>query len=128
MQVRGKAQVLIACSDAEGRRVLSRALAECGLKAVLAPSVAGARSILARGNVAMVFCAAELDDGRFKDVLQAARQSGSAVPVIVASRSDDTRQYLEAMQSGAFDYVATPCHRSEVERIVSNALRRVVAA
>ena len=121
-------QVLIACSEPEGRRALTRALAECGLETVFVPTVAGARSILAQGRVSLVFCAAELTDGKFGDVLRAAQLAGHKVPVIVASRSDDTRKYLDAMRSGAFDYVATPCRRDEMERIVAHALHKVEAA
>lgn len=105
-----------------------RALAGCGVETVFAPTVARALAILTRGGVSLVFCAAELTDGRFHDILRATTQTGLQVPVIVASRSDDTRSYLDAMRSGAYDYVATPCQRSEVEWIVANALHRMVAA
>lgn len=121
-------RVLIACSDPEGRRALTSALAGCGLKPVYAPTVAGARAVLAHRRVSVVFCASELADGRFQDVLAAAKQTHREVPVIVASRSDDTGQYLEAMRAGAFDYVATPCRRRDVERIIANALHRIIAA
>jgi DNA-binding NtrC family response regulator len=124
----GRPEVLIACSDPEGRRALTQALTGCGLKPVYALSVAGARSVLARGRVSLVFCAAELADGPYDEVLRAAKQAAHEVPVIVASHSDDTRQYLDAMRSGAFDYVATPCRPQEVERIVTHALHRTVAA
>ena len=124
----GRPEVLIACSDPEGRKALTNALADCGLKPVYAPTVATARSVLERGRVSLVFCATKFPDGRFDDVLRLAKRPGHEVPVIVASRSDDTPQYLEVMRSGAFDYVATPCRRAEVERIVANALHRTVAA
>lgn len=121
-------EVLIACSDPEGRKALTRALAGCDLKPVYAPTVASARSVLARGGVSLVFCATDLIDGRFDEVLRAAKQAGREVPVIVASPSADTQKYLEAMRSGAFDYVATPCRKSDVEWIVENALHRTAAA
>lgn len=121
-------QVLIACSDAEGRKTLARALAVCDLRPVYAPTVSGVGSVLARGAVSLVFCTPELSDGKFQDVLRVVKESGRDVPVIVASRSADTAQYLEAMRSGAFDYVATPCQRSEVEHVVHNALHRTAAA
>lgn len=120
--------VLIACSDPEGRKTLAQALTGCGLRTVYAPTVAGAKTVLAHRRVSLVFCASELADGRFSDVLNAAQQVGRSVPVVVASRSDDTRQYMEAMRSGAFDYVATPCRHDEVERIVAHALHRTEAA
>ena len=84
--------------------------------------------MLAREPVQIVFCEAGLIDGTFRDVLRAVRGAGSKVPVVVASRVDDTREYIEAMGLGAFDYIACPYRHSEVERIVSSALREVTGA
>lgn len=119
----GSPKVLLACTDPESRRILSSLLDQCGLKTVVSSSVRESRRILARGGVAMIFCEARLADGSFREVLRDAGAPEQKVPVVVASRLDDTNQYLEAMRLGAFDFIASPYRRSEVEWIVHNALR-----
>ena len=124
----GRSQVLIASSDPEGRQALMSVLAQCGLEPVFSSTVREARAILAREAIRLVFCEACLADGNFRDLLGAAELTRARVPVVVASRLDDTTQYLEAMRSGAFDFIARPYRRAEVEWIISNALRKVAAA
>ena len=116
-------KVLLTCSDAESRQALEPVLAACGVKTVFSNSLSEARAQLRRGGVSLVVCAAELRDGGFRDVLREASLAKHAVPVVVASRSVDTRVYMEAMVAGAFDFVAVPCRQSDVEYIVNNALR-----
>jgi len=118
----GPPKVLLACTDPESRQTLNSLLGQCGVQTVVSSSVRESRRILARGGVAMVFCEARLADGSFREVLRQAGSTSQRVPVVVASRLDDTNQYLEAMRLGAFDFIACPYRRSEVEWIVQNAL------
>ena len=60
--------------------------------------------------------------------MRLAAASGVHPPVVVTSRLDDTSQYLEAMRLGAFDFMARPFRRSEIEWIVQNAMRKTVVA
>ena len=118
----GPPKVLLACADPENRRALTSLLGQCGVQTVVSSSVRESRRILARGGVAMVFCEARLADGSFQEVLRDAGVPQQHVPVVVTSRLDDTNEYLEAMRLGAFDFIACPYRRSEVEWIVQNAL------
>ncbi len=124
----GRPKVLVACSDPENRQTLLASLSQCGLDPVSSSTVREARAILSRQVIPLVICAADLVDGSFRDVLRAARAAETKIPVVVASRRDDTAEYLEAMQLGAFDFIACPYKRSEVEWIVSNALRKMAVA
>lgn len=124
----GRSQVLVACSDPESWRTLLGVLAQCGLEPVFSSTVSEAREILAGQSVLLVFCEADLADGSFHDVLRAAETAEAKIPVVVASRRDDTAEYLEAMGSGAFDFIACPFRSAEVEWIVSHVLRKVGAA
>jgi DNA-binding NtrC family response regulator len=118
-------RALIACHDPESRRALSGLLSECGLETVVSSTVREVRAHLARHPLAVVFCGESLADGTFREVLRAAEAAQPHVPVVVASRLDDTQEYLEAMRLGAFDFIATPYRRSEVEWIVHHALHGV---
>ena len=126
----GRLQVLVACSDPESRRILLTLLAHCGFEPLSSSTVREARAMLFEQPVSLVICSTDLADGNFRDILQAAGASAARTPVVVASRSDDTSEYLEAMRLGAFDFIACPYRQSEVEWIVGRALQRaaVVAA
>ena len=75
-----------------------------------------------------MFCEVGLPDGDFRDLLGKVTGLAIKVPVVVASRLDDWDAYLEAMQLGAFDYIARPYRQAEVEWIVSRALRMASVA
>lgn len=64
------------------------------------------------------------------DVLQNLRASTHArdVPIIVLSPYADTHSKIEALDSGADDYVATPCDTGELRAHIRALLRRVPRA
>jgi len=121
-------KVLVISCDAEGTSVLGAFLRACGMKAVFCESVQECRAALEPGDVTLVFCDSCLKDGDYREVMRLAAASGVHPPVVVTSRLDDTSQYLEAMRLGAFDFMARPFRRSEIEWIVQNAMRKTVVA
>jgi DNA-binding NtrC family response regulator len=118
-------QVLVASSDPVNGHSLEVLLADCGLEAVVASSLEEVCTHLAGETISLVVCDAQLTDGSFREILQFAESS--RIPVVVASRLPDTRQYLEAMRLGAFDFIASPYRRTELQQIVFNALQQSVA-
>jgi DNA-binding NtrC family response regulator len=68
----------------------------------------------------VIFTAMEPADERWFDVLGLASRLGKQ-PVIVASRVIDLRFYLDAMDRGAFDYVAAPFEPRGLGYIVDSA-------
>ena len=119
-------RVSVVSSDPDNGRKLGSILSECGLDPVLAATLEEAQSLLAKRDVSLVFCDAELADGTFRELLRLTESA--KIPVVVASRVHETLQYLEAMRLGAFDFIASPYRRSEVEHIVASALHRPNAA
>jgi len=69
-----------------------------------------------------VLCEDTLPDGSFRDVLHTLRLAGSGVPLVVCSLLGEIDEYLEAMESGAFDFIAPPFRPTELESIVNSAL------
>lgn len=118
-------RVLIALATPEARTAISRALPTSGLDPVFTSSVRELRSILSQESVDVVICEDRLNDGDYRDVLNVMASRLRRVPVVVASHVDDTREYLEAMKLGAFDFIAAPYRRAEVEWIIEHALGRV---
>ena len=119
-------RVLVVSSDSENGRKLGTILSECGLDPVPASTLEEAQALLAKRDALLVFCDAELANGTFHEVLRLAE--AVRIPVVVASRVHETLQYLEAMRLGAFDFIALPYRRSEVEHIVASALHPPNAA
>ena len=119
-------KVLLVSSDPANRQMLKSLLEECHLSPVICSTVSDARTRLARKRVPLVFCEAQLADGSFRDLLGAAAPE---IPkVVVTSRAGDTREYVEAMSLGAFDYISSPYRRSEVEWILSHVEESVGTA
>ncbi len=119
--------VLVASSDPEHQRAFGRLLEQCGLEPMYVTTVRAAAETFNRHRVALAFCADALPDGTFRDILDVARRAGAGVPVVIASRLDDTSEYVEAMSLGAFDFIASPFRRAEVEWIVNRALPHALA-
>ena len=124
----GRTRVLIALADPASRRALSSLLPQQDVEPVFAATLREARAVLTHEPVALVVCEDSLRDGTYRDLLPVARAVRRDIPVVVTSRVDNPEEYLEAMKLGAFDFVAEPFSRNELDRIVHNALNRVLAA
>jgi DNA-binding NtrC family response regulator len=120
----GIPQVLLVCSDPEGRGALAEAVAHFGVTTVSASSVREALATLAGEPIRLVLCDAHPPGGDVRDILAASRTARD-IPVVVASRLDSWDEYLKAMRWGAFDYIVYPFRREEVKWILEKALRVV---
>jgi len=74
----------------------------------------------------LVFTDTSLTDGTCLDIIRLARQAALPVNVIVASRIADLRLYIEAMEHGAFDFIAASCLISDLAYILHHAAENVV--
>ncbi len=121
-------RVLVALANPASQKALTNVLPGHGAVPVFASTMREARAVLSSEPIALVVCEDHLTDGNYRDLLPVAHAARRDVPVVVASRIDDPEEYLEAMRLGAFDFVAEPFSRAELERIVHNALNRALAA
>jgi DNA-binding NtrC family response regulator len=69
----------------------------------------------------VVLTEANLPDGNWRDVLALAQQVTPESEVIVTDRMADARFWAEALNLGAYDFLAQPFATSEVQRILHNA-------
>ncbi len=72
----------------------------------------------------LIFTDAVLADGTWADVLKLAEKEPLAQSVIVVSRHVDIPLYLDALESGASDFIVPPFRVAEVAYVVEGALRR----
>ncbi len=84
-------------------------LAGLGVKTVVARSCGEAALFLwGERPPHMVFTDRQLGDGTWADMVTIAAKAPAAVRVTVISRLVDIRLYLEALERGAFDFLAPP--------------------
>ena len=57
-------------------------------------------------------------DGDWKDVVHLAQGARQATNVIVVSRLEDVRLYLDTIDFGAFDFIAPPYQESDVSHLM----------
>jgi len=117
-------QVLVTGCDAGKRTALLNMLEEYGLEPMIASNVEETRQILERRPLHVVFCEDKLPDGGFREVLCLVKASRPEIQVVLSSMLGDVHEYIEAMNLGAFDFVAPPYRSSEIASIVDGAYSR----
>jgi len=114
--------------NSETLATLKGALERQGMSIVHAESRAQAKRMLGEQDpVPLVFTGTQLPDGTWADILAEAERAAQPVNVIVVARVVDTRFYVEAMETGAFDFLAPPFVSTDLAYVVQNALDNVVA-
>ena len=123
---------LLVYRNSDALRALQGELEQQGVHVVQAPSRAHARRQLDRANPApLVFTETHLPDGTWADILALAGRAALPVNVIVVADAVNTRLYVEAIEGGAFDFVAAPFDAEDVAYVTrcawDNALARRTA-
>jgi DNA-binding NtrC family response regulator len=118
-------RALLISSDGNNAGELAAALAQCGVSAVACSGWAPARVLLMEpATLDLLICEDRLHDGSFRDVLAFSKDSRVKLPVIVYSPSGDFAAYLEAMESGAFDFMVPPYRLTELQAILTDLERQ----
>src|SRR5208282_3756537 len=95
---------LLVHQNSETLATLKGALERQGMRVAHAESRAQAKRMLGGLNpVPLVFTDTQLPDGTWADILAVAEKATQHVNVIVVARIVDTRFYVEAIETGAFD-------------------------
>ncbi|MGA2118483.1 MAG: hypothetical protein ABSH56_27475 [Bryobacteraceae bacterium] len=84
-----------------------------------------ARHELEQRPYSVILSEAFLQDGKWLDVLDLAREYDGRVEVIVTDQDADARLWAEALNLGAYDVLSQPFYAPEVRRILHNACSRV---
>jgi DNA-binding NtrC family response regulator len=119
---------LLVHKNSETLATLKGALERQGMRIIHAESQAQAKRLLGGLNPApLVFTDTHLPDGTWTDVLAAAEKAKKPVNVIVVARVVNTRFYVEAIETGAFDFLAPPFNATDLAYVVRSAMDNVVA-
>ena len=98
------------------------------MQTIHAESRAQAQRLLGgRNPVPLVFTDTQLPDGTWADIVAVAGKAKLHVNVIVVARVVNTRFYVEAIESGAFDFLAPPFNATDLAYVVRSAQDNVIA-
>jgi len=127
-----KLSALLVYRTSETFSALKDHLQQQGVYVIHSESCAQAQRRLGSLNPApLVFTETQLPDGTWADILALAEHATFPVNVIVVSGVMDTRLYVEAIESGAFDFLAPPFNSTDLAYVVrcasGNALARRAA-
>ena len=113
---------LVVSADDSVCVTLGEILLRCCVVPVFAGTVREAAQDLTEGKLRLVICQDTLRDGSYADLLRMQRTMGGSLPFIVISRSGDWPEYFQAVDDGAYDFLAYPLIPGELERIIGNFL------
>jgi len=75
-------------------------------------------AVIGQSQPGVLFCPAR--HRHLKEILQ--RSAAQRLPVVVVTRNPDAREWIDAMDAGASDYVAPPFHRDQIEWVLRSSL------
>jgi DNA-binding NtrC family response regulator len=115
--------ILVASSESRNRNTLMEILDREGWKTICASTASECDEVFNNHNIHVVFCERGLSDGTYRDLLAMSRSQGRSVCLVVTSRLADWDEYLEALNEGAFDLIASPSQTADVVRVLNQAHR-----
>ena len=115
--------IVVVSSEIRKHNSLRDILDREGWKTTYASTVGECGEVFSNQNVDLVFCDRTLADGTYRDVLAMTRSKTPRVRLVVTSRLADWEEYLEALDNGAFDLIASPSQTAEIVRVVHEARR-----
>lgn len=114
--------ILIVDDDESLRRVTQVQLAQAGYRASTAASGEDALRTLARNPVDMVITDLQMPGMSGLDLLKQIRAEYPEMAVLMVTAFGTVETAVEAMKTGAYDYVTKPVHLDELKLVISRAL------
>ena len=119
--------ILIVDDDRTARYGVRRALEE-RYKVLEAESAAAARQVLAGEKPDLLLLDIEMPEKNGLDFLRELKGEGDATPVIMITAYGSEKVAVEAMKSGAYDYLPKPFEVDELRLVVEKALEHLELA
>ncbi|MCL4540157.1 MAG: sigma-54 dependent transcriptional regulator [Bacteroidetes bacterium] len=115
-------KILIIDDDESLRIILSRLVEEFGCEILNAANGAEGIRIIGEEHPDLIISDLVMPHVGGMDVLTRAKEIDEQVPVIIVTAFDEMSTTIEAIQRGAFDYVAKPIHHDRFKLLVRRAL------
>ncbi len=116
-------QILVVDDEANLRRVLSAQLSRDGYDVHTAEDGEAALALLREHHIDLVITDLRMPRVDGMDLLRAALRDDPARPVVMLTAHGTVDNAVEALKTGAFDYLTKPFDQNEVRVIVRKALR-----
>jgi len=116
------ATILIIEDEPKMRRLLELNLGDDGFKTLSAGDAESGLKLLASEQVDLVITDLKLPGMSGLDLLQAAKRHDAALPVVVMTAFGSVETAVEAMKTGASDYVVKPFSLAEMRMVVHKEL------
>lgn len=116
------AQILIADDELNLRKVLSAILRRQGYEVWAAADGAEALSLMREHEFQVVITDLKMPGIGGMEVLKRARAESPGLPVIVITAHGTIDTAVEALKTGAFDYITKPFEQEEIVQVVQKAL------
>jgi DNA-binding NtrC family response regulator len=117
--------ILVVDDEPNIRRVLEATFTRDGFQVMTAENGKKAIDIISvEPDLDVILCDLIMPDRNGLEVLKAARESNPRVSVVMITAHGTIKTAVEAIKSGAFDYVTKPFELDEIKLIVKNALER----
>src|SRR5678815_515766 len=118
-----KKQILVVDDEANLRRVLSAQLARDGYEVHDAEDGETALAFLKEHHIDLVITDLRMPKVDGMELLRAALRDDPSRPVVMLTAHGTVDNAVEALKTGAFDYITKPFDQNEVRLIVKKALR-----
>src|SRR5580765_7857626 len=118
-----KKQILVVDDEANLRRVLSAQLTRDGYEVHTAEDGEAALAFLKEHHIDLVITDLRMPKVDGMDLLRAALRDDPSRPVVMLTAHGTVDNAVEALKTGAFDYITKPFDQNEVKVIVKKALR-----
>lgn len=116
------AKILVIEDDLTFSQLLDGFLKKSGYSADLRHDVKSGIKALEQEQYDLLLLDYRLPDGTGLEVLTASREKSLTIPVIIMTSFNDVRTAVEAMRSGAFDYITKPVNPDELLMRIGEAL------
>jgi two-component system response regulator AtoC len=123
MMLPEKKQILVVDDEANLRRVLSAQLARDGYEVHAAGDGEAGLSILREHHIDLVITDLRMPKIDGMELLRQALRLDPELPVVILTAHGTVDNAVEALKTGAFDYITKPFDQAEVRMIVRKALR-----
>ncbi len=118
-----KKQILVVDDEANLRRVLSAQLSRDGYDVHTAEDGEAALAFLKEHHIDLVISDLRMPKVDGMDLLRAALRDDPSRPVVILTAHGTVDNAVEALKTGAFDYITKPFDQNEVRVVVKKALR-----
>src|SRR5258706_2032604 len=123
MMLPQKKQILVVDDEANLRRVLHAQLSRDGYEVHPAPDGEAGLALLREHHIDLVITDLRMPKVDGLELLRQALRTDPELPVVILTAHGTVDNAVEALKTGAFDYITKPFDQAEVRTIVRKALR-----